>query len=598
MLLGLPDQKIWGKLFDALVGSWQIQPLIPSFAFWGGGLLIYSLTNELKSLEKFRQESIPEGIVGDVLIIVGACLLVAISSSLMEWFTVPLLRWFEGYNWPCCFNWLEDRKRKNLRKEFTKKEKEWQALYQKWEGGTSTPEERKKYAHLDAELADYPVNQDDFLPTRLGNILRAAEEYSHINYGLEITVVWERLFLILPQECQKKIEYARQTLNERIRLITWGRLFLVWFLLPVITQIIPNPEKKSISIIADIIIIAVAVAIILISLIVCRVAYEGSLTAARFYGNLIRSAFDLYRFKLYDDLHWPRPTSPETEDEHGRELTTYLFRHFASPNIRFSTIDIKPTEPRVEKFKPERFRYLLNASNATFYWQSQKQTELGGAINNVDTRLELERIMRRAIEALEELRLDTEFYDVVRNNQRLERKPDDAFLSEFIQQERNLMIQAGMDGSWRKMTTHYLDLLIQTLRDIRDKTSSLEPFISWSQLQDLESRTKRVSYLKSKLGEIKNELNLSAEELNQTTISPPHLQHIKSTLWRFCLFTGGITLIFIAHSTLVDSSERDFSRLSIVLGSILAADSLKFREEESSEARLSLIRWLTGLRDF
>ena len=546
----------------------NLTEFLPALLFWGGGLffnvLIYGWGWLRTRIEDFTQY---EPILFLPLLLISI-LCFFLSIICVKWAIPYLLKLTEGY-WPAFLSCLRKRKIRVINRRIDTMARRWVDLAEKWERGEMTSSERETYIRLDRELLNYPVDRAHLMPTSLGNIVRAAEEYPYVNYGLEFSIVWPRLMLVIPESIHRKIEDARRSLNESTSWIAWGNLFSIWSIFAWRSWFWGYNAFP---------VLWYGVFPILVSYLVIILSYRELLNSAKVYAQLVRSAFDLYRFNLYDELNWPRPTSPETEDEHGRRLTKYLFRHFTSPNIRFSNMDLESAEPSVEKFQTQRFQYLINAGNAAFYWQSQEPPEFAGAINNSDTRLDIERIIRRTIEALEILRLDTEFYDVILNNQWLEREPDDVFLSEFIRQERDLMIQAGMDLLWGYAINNYLNEILNRIKDIRDVTKPLEPFISWSQIQDSESRRKRVSYLKQKLIEIKGELIRSSEELNQATIPSGDLQHIQSTLFRFCLFTGGITLVFIGHSNLVDASDSDFSRLSIMLGSILAADSWNFAE--------------------
>jgi hypothetical protein len=46
--------------------------------------------------------------------------------------------------------------------------------------------------------------------------------------------------------------------------------------------------------------------------------------AARAYGGLFRSAFDLHRFAVYEAMRWPLPDSPPAEKTQGGRLMLYL----------------------------------------------------------------------------------------------------------------------------------------------------------------------------------------------------------------------------------------------------------------------------------
>lgn len=54
------------------------------------------------------------------------------------------------------------------------------------------------------------------------------------------------------------------------------------------------------------------------------------------YGDLLESAFDVHRNKLYDAARWAKPANAAAELQAGRELTEYLLRGSDSPALIFS----------------------------------------------------------------------------------------------------------------------------------------------------------------------------------------------------------------------------------------------------------------------
>ena len=50
---------------------------------------------------------------------------------------------------------------------------------------------------------------------------------------------------------------------------------------------------------------------------------------------MLRSAFDLYRFRLYQALRWELPVDTESEKEYGERLTEYLFRGTLESPVMF-----------------------------------------------------------------------------------------------------------------------------------------------------------------------------------------------------------------------------------------------------------------------
>jgi hypothetical protein len=52
--------------------------------------------------------------------------------------------------------------------------------------------------------------------------------------------------------------------------------------------------------------------------------YTRMLAAARTYGELVESCYDIHRGLLYDALRWPRPANPQEEYAAGRRISAYL----------------------------------------------------------------------------------------------------------------------------------------------------------------------------------------------------------------------------------------------------------------------------------
>jgi hypothetical protein len=62
---------------------------------------------------------------------------------------------------------------------------------------------------LDMALERYPGPQALFMPTRFGNILRAAEQKIEARYGLNGVILWPRLWLVLPDAAKSELTAAR-----------------------------------------------------------------------------------------------------------------------------------------------------------------------------------------------------------------------------------------------------------------------------------------------------------------------------------------------------------------------------------------------------
>jgi len=244
---------------------------------------------------------------------------------------------------------------------------------------------RKELIKLDDYLDNYPVDRDTLLPTRLGNLLRAAEEYPNIRYGLETFTVWPRLWMVLPDNARNLHNSVLEEVYKNTRIIIWSiGATVIWGIL--ISLIFSNirlssltpsivllvllslggimfvigylfftyllDEKKilnisfttiytviwgiALSLIFSMLynnpliyskLLPLVLIIFLIGYLFIRhVLYEKLLDLASVYANLLRSTFDLYRFDLYKNLHLKLPTKYDTEENIGDGLSKYLKR--------------------------------------------------------------------------------------------------------------------------------------------------------------------------------------------------------------------------------------------------------------------------------
>ncbi len=255
-------------------------------------------------------------------------LVIVVSSSAIQRLDLTTLRWLEGY-WPWWLNWLRNlcvylqyrlmhEKQERFDRLVAKEEKA------KEEQKSVSPEEHRERVLLSLKLRLAPKKQEDYMPTKLGNILRAAENRPSERYGLVTTICWPRLWLLLPNETKQEITEARATLDTAARIFLWSLLFLVWTIwawwVPIVT------------------------------LAFAFWAYRWALSAAEVYGDLLEAAFDLHHFALYEAVHFPSPMDTSEERKRGEQLTAYLFYGLVAEPVTFQkssdTKQEQQTEPK------------------------------------------------------------------------------------------------------------------------------------------------------------------------------------------------------------------------------------------------------------
>jgi len=340
----------WSGLGGEFAKQWAARVLTPAFAFWAGGLAAIWWHSHRQAVhaigwarELSAQTSSLHHVPGVVqgLVVVGALLLVAASAVAAERLTLPLLRLMEGYGWRP--EWVRDRLVNRRRRRYRHWNKCVEKLDTRQRLGTLETAEFLELAELEKDpaanpdrLAELKQRQADGLdarmtvllgrgrkilrsaprldalgmPTRLGDILRAAEQRPHDKYGLDAIICWSALWLLLPAEAKTELVQAGSALDNAARAWLWGAVFVVW-----------TPWNW----------LALPIAVIIPVL----AYYIGIVPAATLFGELTVSAFDLYRFRLYDNLHLPRPTSPALERRDGLRVSRLLWEGLDEPGLNY-----------------------------------------------------------------------------------------------------------------------------------------------------------------------------------------------------------------------------------------------------------------------
>jgi hypothetical protein len=314
--------KFWEGLGGGLADKFLSRLFTPALLFWATGAVAWLFssvgpTDPRQGVTLLGQAaSALVGLSGtlQLAVLVGAAFLLIASALAAEQLTLPLLRVLEGYYWPPR---LAARVRDRHRRRRARMRERWQALVGQATHGGLDPELAMELADLEGGLRRVPESPQLVMPTRLGNILRAAEERPGVKYGLDVAVCWPMLWLLLDKDTREEVANARSVLNGSVTLLLWAVLSLVWTALA--WWVAP---------------LAVAVAL--------AVYYVPILSSAQVYGDLMGSVFDLRRNCLYDALRWPLPATPAGEQKDGRALTMYLWRGIAPAGARFCP---KPPPP-------------------------------------------------------------------------------------------------------------------------------------------------------------------------------------------------------------------------------------------------------------
>ncbi|MCC5612577.1 hypothetical protein LC612_39260 [Nostoc sp. CHAB 5834] len=298
--------KFLESLSGKLAESWVANLLTPAFVFWLGGLGAWTWRFSWKPVEVWLKQ---QSELLQITLLGGCLLVIAASAFVIQRFDLLVLRFLEGY-WAKWMNplrcWLIQRQKFRLNRD----EKRWQQLADK--KNHLTAEEQEEYISIDWRLMQLPAQPHRLMPTRLGNLLRAAESRPLDKYGLDAVICWPRLWLVLPDGVKKELQEARADLNTASRFWLWSMMFLIWTIWA--WWAVPA------------------------SLLAAFFSYYWALDAAAIYCDLLESAFDLHRLDIYKSLRWPVPANPANERKLGMQLTEYLWRGSEQEQPEFTLI--------------------------------------------------------------------------------------------------------------------------------------------------------------------------------------------------------------------------------------------------------------------
>ena len=212
-----------------LAEQWIANLFAPAFVFWSGGVLAYIHRYGWQSLDQWFPDAKFEPLQVGILAI--SLILILISGFIVKRFDPEVLRGLEGYWYLGLRNLGRPLLNRMTQFQINRRKsllKPWKQLHQKYIHHQLSALDRAEYVKLDTALRQFPNLDEDFMPTRLGNILRAAERRPYDRYGLDAIVCWSRLWLLIPNSARKELPDARTELNNGVRIWSWSLLFLVW----------------------------------------------------------------------------------------------------------------------------------------------------------------------------------------------------------------------------------------------------------------------------------------------------------------------------------------------------------------------------------
>lgn len=222
--------------------------------------------------------------------------LAVLLTGLLYVLNVPLIRLYEGYAWQesALGRWMTRRQRARLAALETSERflghlvRELLAV----EPASRRIDElrRRRDAAGRRRVGAYPKSPS-VLPTRLGNTIRAFENYPHRQYEMSGVELWPRLAPLVPADHVAAIEAAKTRFDFMLNASALSALLGALVLTGAVLAPLQPGDGTGAELVATVACFGLSLAF-----------YRGSVGRADAWGTQVKSAFDLHRRKLLAEL--------------------------------------------------------------------------------------------------------------------------------------------------------------------------------------------------------------------------------------------------------------------------------------------------------
>lgn len=304
--------------------------------FVAAALLAGSLSTTTNTAERALRGWMALGTFEQALLGAGALLCITVLAYVLEALTSFTIRWYEGYLYPL---WLARRLVYHQGRE-----RDSLGIPSRGDEGNERLEYRRSMEGY-RRYFSYPQDENRLRPTRLGNVLTAAEEHSFNLIGLDAVLWWPRLLPLLPEPLRAQIDAAFTPMVALLNLAS-----LVGGLALIGGAYTASTETRW----------WVFLLVFGGGVLLARVCYHAAVTRAVDYGMLVRAAFDLHRHALLTQLGIGIPKNRQDERSLWLLLNDWLYS-YEPPDARY--LDWPRTQHRSWMAAP--FEYMAVGGQST-----------------------------------------------------------------------------------------------------------------------------------------------------------------------------------------------------------------------------------------
>lgn len=184
-------------------------------------------------------------------------------------------------------------------------------------------------------INDFPPSESQILPTRLGNVIRSFENYANREYCIDAITLYPRLVAKIDKDYASVIDDAKTSFDFMINSSLLSLIAAVILAAAGFIYSRPFNGRRS---------LALWITEIVFFLFLSVIAYLGAVNQSRAWGETIKSAFDLYRNQLLEQLGYAaKPDSRAEERSLWDEISAQML--YGNPRSGPKLIYRQPAPP-------------------------------------------------------------------------------------------------------------------------------------------------------------------------------------------------------------------------------------------------------------
>lgn len=160
-----------------------------------------------------------------------------------------------------------------------------------------------------------PGYESHLMPTRLGNIYKAAELYPYARYDIDSVIIWPRLREVLPDKFVERLQEIKTAVD----------FLLLFSLLSALFSLFSVPYLLARGAQSQFVLACAA------GLPLAWLSYRAALSPAQAYAEQIKVAFDLHRHALLRAMEMRVPDTLDKEKALWHDISHFIFRGIQPP---------------------------------------------------------------------------------------------------------------------------------------------------------------------------------------------------------------------------------------------------------------------------